>query len=342
MNAQMNRFTAPVEIARCAFLIGLCVLSLARETRASSLLVGYASISPTQTSTWVAKEQGFYGRYGADAEIIFLGSGTRAAQALLSGNIPVALMAGQSAIAARARGGNLVIVAGIVNRMDFLFVSSPAVRKPEDLNGKRIAVSQFGSASHHAVLLALKRWHLDPGTDKITVVQIGGQPARLAALETKAADATVLSPGYGGELQGKSHNVLANLAKLGIPYPQMSVVTTESFLAANEKVLEGVLKALVAANAFVLNSKNKDAVMKVLSKYLKVSRADQLEEHYRAALEVTERKPFPSLDAIASVIQLTGATDPEVAKLRPENVMHRGIMERLERSGFIDQQQRSN
>jgi ABC-type nitrate/sulfonate/bicarbonate transport system substrate-binding protein len=342
MNSRVNRFAALAGIARRLFLIALCALSLTPQARASSLLVGYASISPTQTSTWVAKEQGFFSRYAGDTEIIFLGSGTRAAQALLSGNIPVALMAGQSAIAARARAGDLIIVAGIVNRMDFLFVSNPAVRKPEDLKGKRIAVSQFGSASHHAVLLALKRWHLDPVTDRITVVQIGGQPARLAALEAKAADATVLSPGYGGELQGKNHNVLANLAKLGIPYPQMSVVTTESFLAANEKVLEGVLKALVAANAFVLNAKNKETVMKVLSKYLKVSRADQLEEHYRVALEVIERKPFPSSDALASVIQLTGATDPEVAKLRPENVMQRGLLERLDRSGFIDQQQRSN
>jgi ABC-type nitrate/sulfonate/bicarbonate transport system substrate-binding protein len=342
MNSRVNRFAALLGIARCALLIALCAPSLTPQARASPLLVGYASISPTQTSTWVAKEQGFFGRYRADAEIIFLGSGTRAAQALLSGNIPVALMAGQSAIAARARGGNLVIVAGIVNRMDFLFVSGPAVRKPEDLKGKRVAVSQFGSASHHAVLLALKRWHLDPGTDKITVVQIGGQPARLAALETKAADATVLSPGFGGELQGKNYSVLANLAKLGLPYPQMSVTTTESFLAANQNVVEGVLKALVAANAFILNAKNKDAVMKVLRKYLKVANADQLEEHCRATLEVTERKPFPSLDALASVIQLTGATDPEVAKLRPESVMHRNIMERIERSGFIDQQQRSN
>jgi ABC-type nitrate/sulfonate/bicarbonate transport system substrate-binding protein len=70
MKARMSRFAAPVGMARCAFLIGLCVLSLAREARASSLLVGYASISPTQTGTWVAKEQGFFGRYGADAEII--------------------------------------------------------------------------------------------------------------------------------------------------------------------------------------------------------------------------------------------------------------------------------
>lgn len=62
----------------------------------------------------------------------------------------------------------------------------------------------------------------------------------------------------------------------------------------------------------------------------------------RAALEVTEREPFPSLDALASVIQLTGATDPDVAKLRPESVMQRGVMESMERSGFIDQQQRSN
>jgi NitT/TauT family transport system substrate-binding protein len=334
-----HRFASPAKVRPICFLIGFLVVFFADETRGSSLLVGYASISPTQTSTWVAKELGLFGRYGPDAEIIFLGSGTRAAQALLSDNIPVALMAGQSVIAARARGANLVIVAGIVNRMDFLFVSGPGVRTPADLKGKRIAVSQFGTASHHAVLLALNRWGLDPATDKITIVQIGGQPARLLALETKASEATVLSPGYGGELQSKGYNVLANLAKLGIAYPQMSVVTTESYLASNEKIVEGICKALVAANSFVLDAKNKNAVMKILEKYLKISRTDQLEEHYRAAQEIIEKKPFPSSDAVASVIQLTAASDPAVAKLRAGSVIHRGIMERLERSGFIDQQQ---
>jgi ABC-type nitrate/sulfonate/bicarbonate transport system substrate-binding protein len=83
---------APIRVARESaaylLLIGFLVVFFADETRGSSLLVGYASISPTQTSTWVAKELGLFGRYGPDAEIIFLGSGTRAAQALLSDNIP--------------------------------------------------------------------------------------------------------------------------------------------------------------------------------------------------------------------------------------------------------------
>lgn len=54
------------------------------------------------------------------------------------------------------------MVAGIVNRMDFIFVSAPNVRRPEDLKGKRIAISQFGTASHHGVLLGLRRWDLEP------------------------------------------------------------------------------------------------------------------------------------------------------------------------------------
>ena len=93
-------------------------------------------------------------------------------------------MAGQAIISARARGADLVAVAGMVNKMNYIFVGSPSVKTPEDLKGKRIGTSQIGTASYHGVVLALKQWHLDARRDRITILQVGTQAARVASINS--------------------------------------------------------------------------------------------------------------------------------------------------------------
>jgi len=148
---------------------------------AQKLMLGYSSLSSNQTPIWVAKEEGFYKRFGVDADLILIEGSTRGAQALISGDLPMIGMAGQAIISARARGSDLVAVAGVVNKMNYIFVGSPSVKNPEDLKGKRIGISQIGTASYHAVVLALKQWRLDSRRDRITILQVGTQAARVAS-----------------------------------------------------------------------------------------------------------------------------------------------------------------
>ena len=120
--------------------------------------MGYSSFSSNQIPLWVAKDEGFFKRYGTDPDLILIEGGTRGGQALISGDVPVMGMSGQPVISARARGADLVMIAGVVNKMNYVLIGAPSVRKPEDLKGKRIGAAQAGTASYHAVLLGLKHW----------------------------------------------------------------------------------------------------------------------------------------------------------------------------------------
>ena len=104
---------------RCC-LLSFTLLSAAESFAQSKLLLGYSSLSSNQTPIWVAKEEGFYKRFGADVDLILIEGGTRGAQALISGDLPMIGMAGQAVISARARGADLVVVAGVVNKMNYL------------------------------------------------------------------------------------------------------------------------------------------------------------------------------------------------------------------------------
>jgi ABC-type nitrate/sulfonate/bicarbonate transport system substrate-binding protein len=45
----------------------------------TKLLLGYSSLSSNQTPVWVAKEEGFYKRFGVDADLILIEGSTRGA-----------------------------------------------------------------------------------------------------------------------------------------------------------------------------------------------------------------------------------------------------------------------
>ena len=187
---------------RTLLLIILAVYLLAHPAPAQQkFLMGYSSFSSNQIPLWVAKDEGLFKRYGTDPDLILIEGGTRGGQALISGDVPVMGMSGQPVISARARGADLVMIAGVVNKMNYVLIGAPAVRKPEDLKGKRIGAAQAGTASYHAVLLGLKHWGLDARRDRITILQLGNQGARVASLQSGGSDAIIVNPGLGPSLE---------------------------------------------------------------------------------------------------------------------------------------------
>lgn len=317
----------------CAFIAPCAGTEVFGQNR---LMLGYSSLSSNQTPIWVAKEEGFYKRLGIDADLILIEGSTRGAQALISGDLPMIGMAGQAIISSRARGADLVAVAGVVNRMNYIFVGSSAVKTPEDLKGKRIGISQIGTASYHAVVLALKQWRLDARRDHITIFQVGTQAARVASLNSSGSDAIIVNPGLSTAMKQRGYNIIADFSELPIPYPLQLIGTRERFLKTESDLAERLVKAYVAANAFTLDPKNKMRVKTVLAKYLRLTNVETAEEHYRSALAVMAKKPYVEIAGIVSMIDFLTESDPNVAKIKPEQVINHTILKKLDDSGFID------
>jgi ABC-type nitrate/sulfonate/bicarbonate transport system substrate-binding protein len=300
-------------------------------------LMGYSSFSANQTPIWVAKEEGLFKRFGTDPDLILIEGGTRGAQALISGDLPIMGMSGQPVISARARGADLTMIAGTVNKMNYVLVGAPSVRKPEDLKGKRIGAAQAGTASYHAVLLGLKHWGLDARRDRITILQLGNQGARVASLQSGGSDAIIVNPGLGPSLKERGNNMIADFTELPIPYPQQTISVRERALKTDAEFVEKVMRGVVAGNSFSLDPRNKERVKQVIAKYLRLDRVEKAEEHYQSALKVMAPKPYVDVAGIASMIEFIAETDPQVAKVKPEMVINHALLKKLDDSGFIDQ-----
>jgi NitT/TauT family transport system substrate-binding protein len=323
---------------RTLVLIILAVYLPAQPALAQQkFLMGYSSFSANQTPVWVAKEEGFFKRFGTDPDLILIEGGTRGAQALISGDMPIMGMSGQPVISARARGADLTMIAGVVNKMNYIMVSSAAVKKPEDLKGKRIGAAQAGTASYHAVLLGLKHWALDARRDKITILQLGNQAARVGSLQSGGSDAIIVNPGLGPSLKEGGGLLLADFTELPIAYPQQTISVRERTIKADPDFIERILKGVLAGNSFSLDPKNKSRVKQIIAKYLRLDASDKAEEHYQSALKVLAPKPYVDSVGIAAMIDFMAEADPLVAKLKPENVINHSILKKLDDSGFIDQ-----
>lgn len=161
----------------------------AQELR--KIKIGYPAISYNQAHIWVAKEAGPFKRHGLDAELVFFRGGQLATQALVAGDPPIVNIG--TVVQAGLQGHEAVLIASSEDAYNYSVVARPGIAKIEQLKGKKLGVSGFGSASHNAVLILLRRFNLEPNKD-VAVVVAGATMERLAGLDSGRIDATVLTP----------------------------------------------------------------------------------------------------------------------------------------------------
>ncbi len=175
-------------IATCLVLFG-SVTAGAQELK--KIKIGYPAISYNQIHIWVAKDSGLFRKHGLDAEIIFFRGGQLATQALVAGDPPIVNVG--TVVQAGLQGHDIVLIASSESAYNYSIVARPGISKIEQLKGKRLGVSGFGSASHNAALILFRKFGLEPNKDVFLAVT-GGTTERLSAVEAGRTDATLVTP----------------------------------------------------------------------------------------------------------------------------------------------------
>src|SRR6266404_8659519 len=160
-------------------------------TAQDKVRMGLSSVSGLHSAVWVAEQKGLFRKHGIDAEVIVTGQGgTAGISALLANDIQIVNSAGDVLVAAALRGGDTVMVAGVVNKGLQRLVTRPDIKTPTDLKGKRIGVTRIGAVSHSVLLMMLPRWKMT--VNDVQVMQVGSSPNMLASMEKGGIDAAVL------------------------------------------------------------------------------------------------------------------------------------------------------
>src|ERR1051325_5469258 len=163
---------------RFGFAAVLCWVCVASASHAQSvplekLRLTYSALGGSQASFWIPYEAGIFRKHGLEVELLYVGGGGRAAQVVQSGEVPIGVFTGGAVINSNLGGGDLVAIASTMNVMTFSVVARPEIRRIEDLKGKKIGITRFGSATDFGLRYAEAQWPLKRQKD-FAVIQIGG------------------------------------------------------------------------------------------------------------------------------------------------------------------------
>lgn len=319
----------------CSALLLIAATTTFAATAPTRLVIGYASTTPRLMPLWMARDQGFFAKYGIESEPVLLRSGATLVTGMASGDIQIGRTAGAAVLSAVAAGHDIKMLATFSSRNSYDVVVRPNIKRPEDLRGKKLAINSVGGGTWIGAMLWLETFGLDVQRDQILLQSVGDQGTQAQALESGVVDCVFVDSVYSKVLKQKGMNILAESNELKQPLVSQSTIMPNSFLRQHSDIAEGYVKGEVEGIAFATAPKNKPAVIKMLMRRLRVD-ANTAEEGYSDMLRGVDRKPFASLEGMRNLQRLLKPRNPKIGDVKVEDVVDNRIMRKLEESGFID------
>jgi len=318
---------------KTATLMLLLVLTPGFLRAQTKLKVAYPTTVGSMAVLWVTQDAKLFEKYGLDVELIYVAGSSRIVQSMLAKDMPISEIAIPAVIQANLAGADLVMLAGPNNKPGQKIMVKPDIKRREDLKGKKIGISRFGTSDDFLLRYVLGQWNLQPDRD-VALVQMGGSPETLAGLAAGAIDGGLLASPLHLQAAKFGYHILADLSAIGIDYQGAGVVTTRSYMREAPEVARRYVRAYVEGLHRLKTDKN--FAVRVIGKYSRSTDQEALEETYQHyAVKVMPKVPYPTIKGIQMVLDEIGSRTPKAKSLAPENFIDVAYLRELEQSGFI-------
>jgi NitT/TauT family transport system substrate-binding protein len=297
----------------------------AAERALHKVRAGYASPSTDNVLLPIAQKRGFLQKQGIEVEIIALRGGVQMAQALLSDSLQFAQMAGSVVARSVISGGDLVMIAGFVNRISYIVVSRPGINTMKDLIGKKIATASIGGSVDSVLRLGLKAGGVEP---QQTILLPAGPPsARIAALASGQMDATIVLPENLGAAEKAGLKVLKDLSELDAQIQHTGLVVRRSLIKENRALVKSFLTAIVEAINFYRD--NERETLQIMASFAGTKEPRPLKDSYDFHRRLFPQPPYPSVEGFKTV--LAEIHDPAIdqKKILPEMFVDRTLLDEI-------------
>jgi ABC-type nitrate/sulfonate/bicarbonate transport system substrate-binding protein len=299
------------------------------------ITVNFPTRSGASWPIFMAKEGGYYKKYGLDVNVVF-GVHPAGIAMIVAGEAQMTNYSLETAMQAGARDGSLVVVGSWLNKAVFALMSRQDVAGVKALKGKRVAVSQIGDAPSNYTIALLRTFGLT--SRDVQWVPVGTDVnGRAAALESGRADATLLTAPAYFKLEQAGYKNLGNIADHDDIFAATTILMKKTTVAANPKLPELFIKA--HAEAIKRFYEDKDFAVKSYILYDKQTPADvgRFYDIYAKA-DLFERVPYVLAGAVKSVIDQQ--TDAPLIALMKGFDFHRMVdnstVDRLVKEGYFE------
>ena len=319
-------------LATC-LLIFVATFAAPAAAQLRKLNIAYTSTSPYSAPLIIAKEAGLFKKHGLEPTLILTPGGSLGFQAMMGGDVAMVLGNPAAAVTSNLAGADMVVVASFQNTFPFSLVSIPEIKKVDQLVGGKVAISRFGSATDTAIRMALTRVGLNPAKD-VTILQIGTQTSRFAALQTKTVQAALITPPFTLTARKLGYNTLIDMGQLNIPFVNTALLTRKSYIKSQRETVQLAVAAL--SEAIHYYKTEKEPTIKILGKYLQTTDREALEETYNEiALKATPEKPYATLAGIQTIIDELALQNPKIKGVKAEDLVDMTFVKTLDDEGFF-------
>jgi ABC-type nitrate/sulfonate/bicarbonate transport system substrate-binding protein len=308
-------------------------LSTAVETASQEKIrVGQGSVSLQSGLMHIAKERGLFAKHGLVSEIVYIPGGTTNIQVLVSGSLDMSQLSGAPGVAANLEGADIVYILGLLDKLNYQLVTRSEIKSVEQLKGKKLGVSRFGSSADFGLRAVLKRLGIDP-VKEVSILQIGDEPARVAAIKSGNIEGTVVNAPFGSEAEKLKLNVIADSVKMDIPFFNTGLLGSRKYLEKQDAKVMNFLRAYL--EAIKILKTEREYSVKALAQFTRVPNLKAIQEGYDYFNNQLQPVPYPSLEAMQAVVAQIAETNPKARNVDARNYVSDRYLKRLEEEGFV-------
>jgi ABC-type nitrate/sulfonate/bicarbonate transport system substrate-binding protein len=319
--------------AKSPSLIAVLFCSLAIATPANAqtakLRVAYTAFAGTFAILWVGKDAGLYQKYGADMELLYIGSSTKSVQALLGGDIDIVYSAAGAVVDANLAGADLVMVGCRYDKGQTSFFTTAPLASIGDLKGKAVGVTRFGAFSDFVARQVLKKYRLQPIKD-VALLQLGGTQEIIAGMQNNLVQGGSISLPLTLNARKLGFRELLTTATIGLPFDYGCFIVKNSQLRTKREELKKVLRATIAA--YDLAIADPGFAKRTIGKYTRTADGATLDETYKENVkDYALRIPFVSLTGLTSILDFRAESAAEVKKLALEKMYDNSLLQEIQK-----------
>jgi ABC-type nitrate/sulfonate/bicarbonate transport system substrate-binding protein len=322
------------KFSRC-LIVFLFVFAFARAAAGKDrLAIGYTAITGIKAGLWIAEEAKLFDKYNIETDLILITSGSKMVQAMLGGDLPFAAAAGNAAVDASLAGADVVMVGALAKVPAFYIMALPEIKRIEDLRGKPVGVTRFGSSTDFTIRYLLRKHGINPERD-VTMIQAGDLFAAAAMLKTKAIVAAPFSTPANLRAEESGAKTLMNMGSAGVYFPHDAWMARRSFLNANEDLVRRFMKAYSEGVHKLFTEP--ELAKRAVQKYARANDPKIVNAVYQYAIDYVEKIPYNTREGVQEVLNQAALRNPKAKEAKPETFYDDRFVKELEAQGFYKQ-----
>jgi NitT/TauT family transport system substrate-binding protein len=222
----------------------------------------------------------------------------------------------------------------VPSKYDFYVFSRPEIARLDQVKGKRLGVTGFGSATHNASTILLRHLKLEPNKD-VAVMPAGVESEQIAGLLSGKIDLALFTSVVAYRARKAGLHQLFYIGDLDFEVQGNGLATNRSYIQSNRETVKAAVKGYVEAIHYIYA--NKKEAQKIFAKYLRTDDPEYLDYAHQAYVKLIPRRPYPTLKGVQNLLDMLAPQMPQAKNAKPEQFVDLTFLQELEKEGFFNE-----